>query len=57
MAKNTNLLVYYLSRPICVVLLAMIILAVFAPALMNALTRRMNKPDAADTGADADSDD
>ena len=44
MAKDTNLLVYYLSRPICVVLLLMIVLAIFAPVLMNLLTRRMNKP-------------
>ena len=57
MSKDTNLLVYYLSRPICVVLLAMIILAVFAPVLMNALSKKMNKPDVASTGADANSDD
>lgn len=57
MAKNTNLLVYYLSRPICVVLLVMIILAVFAPALMNLLSKKMNKPDVAATGADSNSDD
>ena len=57
MSKDTNLLVYYLSRPICLVLLIMIVLAVFAPVLMNALSKKMDKPDVASTGADANSDD
>lgn len=57
MAKETNLLVYYLSRPICVVLILMIVFALFAPVLMNKLSKKMAKPDVASTGADANSDD
>ncbi len=57
MAKETNLLLYYISRPICLVLLVMILMAVFAPALMAVLSKRMHKLDVAATGADVNSDD
>ena len=57
MAKGANLLFFYLSRPICIVLFLMIIVALFAPVLMNSLNKKMAKPDIASTGADANSDD
>ena len=57
MAKDVPLLLYYVKRPICLVLLALIVLSVFAPMLMNVINKKMAKPDAAETGADANSDD
>lgn len=57
MAKDTPVLMYYMTRPICVVLLALIVVGVLAPQLMAVLNKKMAKPDVADTGADANSDD
>lgn len=57
MAKDTNLLVYYVSRPICVVLMLLIVLAIFAPVLTNKLSQKMEMQDLASTGADTNSDD
>ncbi|MDR3200341.1 MAG: tripartite tricarboxylate transporter permease [Spirochaetales bacterium] len=54
MAKDESMLTYYLSRPICVVLILLIVLSLFAPLGLKALERRMAK---IDTGADKDSDD
>ena len=57
MSKSTNLLVFYAKRPICLVLMALILLAIFAPRFMAILNKKMAKPDLAETGADANSDD
>jgi len=57
MAKDTPLIMYYLQRPICLVLIVMIIAAIFAPVFMNVLSKKMAKPDLAATGADENSDD
>lgn len=57
MAKNTMILEYYLTRPICIILIVMILASLFAPMLMNKLSQKMNKPSIAETGADANSDD
>ncbi|MGI6029076.1 MAG: tripartite tricarboxylate transporter permease [Candidatus Heteroscillospira sp.] len=57
MAKDTPLIVYYLSRPICIVLLIMIVAAIFAPVIGNMLSKKIEKKDLAETGADVNSDD
>lgn len=57
MSKNMNILQYYLTRPISVVLIAMILLSLLAPVFMEKLSKKMAKPDIADTGADVNSDD
>lgn len=57
MAKKVALPMYYLSRPICVVLILMIIAGLFAPMLMNVLSRKVKGAELSDTGADENSDD
>jgi len=57
MAKGTNIFIYYLTRPICIVLLLLIMVSLFAPIFMKALERKMNAPSVAEVGGDANSDD
>lgn len=57
MAKDTPILMYYLTRPICIVLIALIIVGVLAPQIGNIINKKMGKPDVAATGADENSDD
>ena len=46
-----------LAVVLCLALVALILLAIFAPRLMAILNKKMAKPDLAETGADANSDD
>ena len=55
MAKGTSVLTYYLTRPICLVLIVMIVISLFAPAFMNKLNKKV--PSVESTGADKNSDD
>lgn len=57
MAKGANMLQYYLSRPLSDLFILLIIIALFAPVLMNRLQKKMAAPTAAETGADPNSDD
>lgn len=57
MAKDTPILQYYLSRPLSVILIVLIVLSLFAPLLMNALQKKMAAPSVAESGGDAESDD
>jgi len=43
MAKDTNIFVYYFSRPICVVLVFLIILALFTPLIFKIMEKKMSK--------------
>ena len=54
MALDTPMLIYYLSRPACVVLIMMIIFSLFAPLILKLFQRRLEK---AETKADKNSDD
>jgi putative tricarboxylic transport membrane protein len=54
MAKDVNIWTYYFTRPICIILILLIVLSLFAPLGLKALERKMSKPEAA---ADADGDD
>ncbi|MDR2588582.1 MAG: tripartite tricarboxylate transporter permease [Spirochaetales bacterium] len=54
MAKDMNIYAYYFSRPICVVLILLIILSLFAPLGLKALEKKMHKTH---SQANKDSDD
>ncbi|MGE4352965.1 MAG: tripartite tricarboxylate transporter permease [Oscillospiraceae bacterium] len=57
MAKDTPLFIYYVTRPICVVLFALILFSLFAPIIIKTLTKKANIGNLADSGADENSDD
>jgi putative tricarboxylic transport membrane protein len=56
MAKDVNIWTYYLTRPICIILVFLIILSLFAPLGLKALEKKMRKADV-ESGANKDSDD
>lgn len=55
MSKGVNVFLYYLTRPICLVLIALIIISLLAPFFVNKLNKKI--PSVASTGADENSDD
>ena len=57
MAKGENMVSYYMSRPICIVLGFLIILGLLAPFFMSRMQKKIAASSLAETGADTNSDD
>ena len=57
MAKNTPLIIYYITRPICLTLIALILFSLFAPTIIKIFTKKVNIGSISSSGADVDSDD
>lgn len=57
MAKGAPILGYYLSRPLSLILIVLVILSLFAPFFMNRLQKRMAAPTVKESGGDENSDD
>jgi putative tricarboxylic transport membrane protein len=57
MAKDTPILQYYLSRPLSLILVALIVLSLFAPLVMGRIQKKKAVPGVEESGGDAGSDD